>query len=80
VKLLPTSVKMSHSTVRHYVKTDIAMSLLTLLCEILTWECQKLTYSLRKMTESCHNDIIALIDVPLPPEGKTLFSALVKLS
>jgi hypothetical protein len=63
VKVSHTLVKIPHSQVSDYVKTYIAMSHLTCLCEIFPWMCHKVTYSLRKVTELCPNDIITLIDV-----------------
>ena len=52
---------MTHSKVCIYVKTDIAMSHLTRLCEISPWSCHKVTYSWIELTELCHNDRVALI-------------------
>jgi hypothetical protein len=62
MKVSHTLVKIPHSQVSDYVKTDIAMSHLTCLGEIFPWWCHKVTYSLRKVTELCPNDIITLID------------------
>ena len=62
MKFSTSCVKLSHSKVGHYVKTDIAMPHLTCLGKILTELCQKMTYSWKRMTELCPNDIIALID------------------
>ena len=63
MKVSHNTVRMSHSQVSNYVKTDIAMSHLTCLGEIFPWTCHKVTYSLRKVTELCRNDGVALIDV-----------------
>ena len=62
MKFLQNNVNITHSKVRNYVKTDIATSYLTCLCEIFPWACHKVTYSEVKVTEICHNDRIALID------------------